>query len=114
MTAYSVAARRSEIGIRRALGATRGHIIAQFLVETTTLSMVGGAVGVAIGLLVCGAIAIAANYFDGVNAPIPTIANAVHDVVVQASAHPNGQIWVLDKKGSPGRTISLNEPSWIL
>ncbi len=46
----SVTERIREIGVRRALGATRRHIIAQFLVETTTLSVIGGIVGVLLGL----------------------------------------------------------------
>jgi putative ABC transport system permease protein len=41
--------RRSEIGLRRALGATRGQIRTQFLAEAILLSLVGGAAGVAIG-----------------------------------------------------------------
>jgi putative ABC transport system permease protein len=47
----SVTERTREIGIRRALGATRRHIIAQFLVETTVLSVVGGLIGVGLGVL---------------------------------------------------------------
>jgi len=46
----SVTERTREIGIRRALGATRHHIIAQFLVETGSLSAVGGLVGIAVGV----------------------------------------------------------------
>jgi putative ABC transport system permease protein len=42
--------RRSEIGLRRALGATRGHIRLQFLAEAILLSLAGGAVGVAAGI----------------------------------------------------------------
>ena len=45
----SVLERRSEIGLRRALGATRGQIRAQFLAEAIVLSLAGGAVGVLIG-----------------------------------------------------------------
>ena len=45
----SVLERRSEIGLRRALGATRGQIRAQFLAEAILLSLAGGAVGVIIG-----------------------------------------------------------------
>ena len=45
----SVLERRSEIGLRRALGATRGQIRAQFLAEAIVLSLAGGAVGVVIG-----------------------------------------------------------------
>jgi putative ABC transport system permease protein len=45
----SVLERRSEIGLRRALGATRGHIRVQFLSEAVLLALIGGAVGVGAG-----------------------------------------------------------------
>ncbi len=48
----TVTERTREIGIRRALGARRRHIITQFLVETTVLSGCGGLLGVALGLLI--------------------------------------------------------------
>ena len=47
----SVLERRSEIGLRRALGATKGQIRAQFFTEALILSLLGGAVGVALGTL---------------------------------------------------------------
>jgi putative ABC transport system permease protein len=47
----SVLERRSEIGLRRALGATRGQIRIQFLSEAITLSLLGGAVGVVLGAI---------------------------------------------------------------
>ena len=48
----AVTERRREVGIRRALGAKRGAIGAQFLTEAVALSLIGGLVGVAIGIAV--------------------------------------------------------------
>ena len=45
----SVTERTREIGIRRALGAKQKHIRLQFLIETTVISLTGGAIGVALG-----------------------------------------------------------------
>ena len=45
----SVLERRSEIGLRRALGATTGHIRTQFLAESILLAVIGGVVGVLAG-----------------------------------------------------------------
>jgi putative ABC transport system permease protein len=53
----SVLERRQEVGLRRALGATRGQIRAQFLAEAILLSVAGGAVGVAIGAIAVAAYA---------------------------------------------------------
>lgn len=48
----AVLERRSEIGLRRALGATRGHIRTQFLTEAVLLALIGGVAGVAAGAAV--------------------------------------------------------------
>ncbi|MEU0479128.1 FtsX-like permease family protein [Streptosporangium sp. NPDC006013] len=48
----SVLERRREIGLRRALGATKGHVAGQFLAESLVLSALGGAAGVLIGCAV--------------------------------------------------------------
>jgi putative ABC transport system permease protein len=45
----TVTERTREIGIRKALGATRGNILLQFLVESTTLCLFGGLLGLALG-----------------------------------------------------------------
>jgi putative ABC transport system permease protein len=47
----SVLERRSEIGLRRALGATRGQIRTQFLSEAIMLALLGGTAGIAVGAL---------------------------------------------------------------
>ncbi|MGA2528556.1 MAG: ABC transporter permease [Acidimicrobiales bacterium] len=47
----SVLERRSEIGLRRALGATKGHIRTQFLAEAILLALMGGALGVLLGAI---------------------------------------------------------------
>jgi putative ABC transport system permease protein len=48
----TVTERTREIGIRRALGAKKKHIVQQFLVEAGVLSALGGIVGVVLGLLI--------------------------------------------------------------
>jgi putative ABC transport system permease protein len=53
----SVLERRQEIGLRRALGATRGQIRAQFLAEAILLSLAGGAAGVIVGAIATAAYA---------------------------------------------------------
>lgn len=46
----TVTERTQEIGVRRALGAKKRHVMAQFLTETTTIASLGGLLGVAMGL----------------------------------------------------------------
>lgn len=58
----SVLERRREIGLRRALGATRAHIRNQFLAEALLLSLLGGLAGVVLGLGVTAAFAVSKGW----------------------------------------------------
>jgi macrolide transport system ATP-binding/permease protein len=52
ITLVGVMERTGEIGLRRAIGATRGHVAAQFLLESSSMGLVGGAIGSALGVLI--------------------------------------------------------------
>jgi putative ABC transport system permease protein len=62
--------RRGEIGLRRALGATRGHVAGQFVVESLLLATIGGVAGMAVG----AAITIGVADQRGWTVQIPTVA----------------------------------------
>jgi putative ABC transport system permease protein len=70
----TVTERTREIGIRRALGAKKRHIVSQFLIETVVLSVGGGLLGVAFGLLIPAVVERFANMTTIVTPTAPLLA----------------------------------------
>ena len=52
ITLVGVMERTGEIGLRRAIGATRKHIASQFLIESASMGVIGGIIGASIGVLI--------------------------------------------------------------
>jgi putative ABC transport system permease protein len=73
----TVTERTREIGIRRALGAKRRHIVTQFLVETIVLSVGGGILGILLGLSIPQVVEHFANMPTVVTPAAPLLAFAI-------------------------------------
>lgn len=89
MTLVSVLERTAEIGLRRAIGARRRHIVVQFLLSSVATAFLGALVGTGVGMVVTTAVALAQQWPPTMSPVLPVVAPLVGAAIgVGAGAYP--------------------------
>jgi putative ABC transport system permease protein len=81
VTLVTVMERTGEIGLRRALGASRRHIALQFLAESVALGVVGGIIGASVGILLVVSVAASRDWTPVLDLWLPLVAPLVGALV---------------------------------
>jgi macrolide transport system ATP-binding/permease protein len=89
ITLVSVMERTGEIGLRRAIGANRSHIAAQFLLESASMGVIGGILGASLGVLIVVAVSVVQVWTPVLDPAAPFLAPVVGGTIgLLSGAYP--------------------------